>query len=125
MAREDVIIKIDIVTPAIVNGQKMYPTSARCGVIKIEDKMPNFLLRVISVNSFYFYIILSKDFIIVPDVVEELGRVYESIPGTLVQPYRNEIIVDSFSGHDTHSSHIDFLTATKDLHDGYVAKKKR
>jgi len=67
----EILDKLDIVQPTIIDGRKFYPSSARCGAIQLGGPMPNFLVRVISVNSFYFYIILSKSAVLKNDMEEE------------------------------------------------------
>jgi hypothetical protein len=108
--REDVIVKLDIVTPSIIDGEKIYPKSARIGSLQIPEGSSKFILRAVSVNSFYFYIILSKEFEVKPGDKDELVRVFHSIPGTVIHPHQKEILVDSFSGHNTESSHFDWVT---------------
>ncbi|WP_439697430.1 hypothetical protein ACFGVS_03245 [Mucilaginibacter sp. AW1-7] len=125
LIREDVVIKLDLIRPTIVNEKKVYPSSARCGVIQLPAETPHFLLRFISVNSFYFYLILSKSPTIQPDTFEEFGRVFESVPGTIIHPYKSEVVLGEFSGHDTESIHIDFLSGTQELYHDYAAKKRR
>jgi hypothetical protein len=123
--RKDVIIKIGIVVPSIIDGKKYYPSSARCGDMRIGEPTANFLTRFISVNSYYFYLVLSRAPVLAPEMHEELYGIYESIPGTLVHPYRQSVLVDSFSGFDTESSHVDFLASTQGLYLDYHTRKNR
>ena len=117
--RQDIVVKLDIIQPTLINNQKMYPSSARCGVVQLPEENPNFLLRVVSVNSYYFHLILSKSLIISSEMHDEFYRVFESVPGTLIQPYKFETLVDTFSGYDTQNSHIDFIESTKNLYNDY------
>ncbi|MEQ9441263.1 MAG: hypothetical protein RIG62_19625 [Cyclobacteriaceae bacterium] len=102
--REDVIVKIDIITPSIINDVKIYPSAARCGTFSIGKKSDNFILRVLSVNSYYFYIVISNEEKIAEDIMtNEFWDVFNSVPGTLIQPYGNEITVNKFSREDSYS----------------------
>jgi hypothetical protein len=124
--REDVIIKLDIVTPTLINGERIYPKSARCGKIKIEAENNNFILRMISINSFYFYVILSKDVYITEEVAEkEYWQIFNSIPGTIIHPNREKILVDQFSTEDTYSIHHDHLTSNNEYYEEYLKKNNR
>ncbi|EHQ29711.1 hypothetical protein [Mucilaginibacter paludis] len=122
---QEILIKLDIVQPAMVKGKKFYPSSARCGEIQIGGPTPNFLLRLIAVNSFYFYIVISKSAVLRSDMEEEFNRIFDNLQGTIIHPYKQGVIVDTFSDVDTLNSHGDFLASTQELYFEYVAKKKR
>ena len=124
--REDVIIKLDIVTPTLLNGEKIYPKSARCGTVKIKAESNKFILRTLSINSFYFYIIISKEEHITEEVTEkEYWDIFNSIPGTIVHPYREKILVNQFSTEDTYSIHHDHLTSNNEYYENYLNKNNR
>jgi hypothetical protein len=121
----EILVKLDIVQPTIIDGRKFYPSSARCGAIQLSGPMPNFLVRFIAVNSFYFYIILSKSAVLKNDMEEEFYRIFDNLQGTIVHPYRQEVIVDTFSDIDAQGSHLDLLANTHDIYLAYKDKKRR
>lgn len=106
---ENIVIKLDIVTPSIINGKKVFPKSARCGTIDIGLKTDNFIIRMISINSFYFYILFSKHEFIQNEIVPEFREVFERIPGTIIHPYREKSIINQFSTEDTYTTHREFV----------------
>jgi len=122
--REDIVIKLDIVTPSLINGIKVYPNSARCGRVKIDVKSDHFILRMIAVNSFYFFIVISKDERISDEAVEnEFGNVINNIPGTIVHPYRDKILVNQFSSENTFSVHQSHINENSKHYDKFLNKK--
>jgi hypothetical protein len=121
--REDVVIKLDLITPSMHNGKKIYPKSARCGIIATNFKQENFILRMIAVNSFYFYIIISKNEKITTEIAElELRHIIENIPGTIVHPYQKEIEVKNFSDFDTFSIHQNHILSNQEHYDKFLRK---
>ena len=121
----EILIKLDIVPPTIIDGRKFYPSSARSGAIQFDDPMLHFLVRFVAVNSFYFYIIQSKSAFLKNDMEEEFYRIFDNLKGTIVHPYRQEVIVDNFSDIDTQGSHLDLLANTHDIYLAYKERKKR
>ncbi|WP_157801957.1 hypothetical protein [Flavobacterium sp. 1] len=111
---ESIVVKLDIITPALSEEGKFYPKSARCGTFDVGIITSNFHLRVISVNSFYFYILISNDDLIQENVFSELQSLIERIPGTIIHPYKTETFVNNFSRDDAHSIHIDFITRSSE-----------
>lgn len=123
---ENIIIKLDIVTPTLLNGEKYYPKSARCGTVNIKEKSDKYILRVLSINSYYFYIIIFKDEQITGEVAEtEYWDIFNNIPGTIVHPYRKKILVNQFSTEDTYSIHHEHLTTNNEYYEKYLNKNKR
>lgn len=109
--REDIVIKLDIITPSVVNAVKVYPKSARCGTFRVNKKTDNFILRMLSLNSFYFYILISKEKQIANDeIVKEFNDVFNEVPGTIIHPYQNQVILNKFSTEDTLSSHSHLIS---------------
>lgn len=111
-ASENIIVTLDIVSPSIVNGEKLYPTSMRCGLVDMGMKIENFLIRAIAVNSFYFYILILKDEFLSDVAAEELKIILDRIPGTIVHPYRVQTLIRDFSAGDSYDVHIDFIRNT-------------
>ena len=107
--REDIVIKLDIVTPSLINGQILYPKSARCGTLDIGLQSDNFIVRMIAVNSYYFSILFSKENEISNSQTPELKRFLERIPGTIINPYDDISIINNFSNADTISVHSNFV----------------
>ena len=121
--REDIVVKLDIVTPAILNGQKLYPKSARCGVIVLNVRQENYILRVIAVNSFYFFIIISRNERITSKSAElELSHIISRIPGTIIHPYSNEIRATDFSDFDTFTIHQSHILTNKEYYHKFLKK---
>ena len=121
--REDVVIKADLITPAIINGTKLYPKSTRCGTISVDTNVENFILRMISVNSYHFYLIISKDTQISTEIAEtEFREIFQRIPGTIVHPYQEEIEIVNFSSEDAYSIHKPSLELNKEHFDKFRKK---
>lgn len=111
---ENIVIKLDIITPWIVNDEKVYPKSARCGIVDVGIKNDNFIIRAISVNSFYFYILISKDKILSNNLLEELKSIFNRIPGSIIHPYKSQTLISDFSSQNTCDVHIDFVMNTSE-----------
>lgn len=120
---ENIVVKLDIVTPSIVDGVKVYPKSARCGKVDVGIKLDNFILRIISINSFYFYIIISKDEFIEGNSLNEFHEVFSRVPGTIVHPYRQTTLINKFSDSNTYSAHIDWILKSENNFKDYIDKK--
>lgn len=121
---ESIIIKLDIITPSIINEKKIYPKSARCGVLDVQMNTNNFLVRAISVNSFYFYILFSKNENIPQNLFSEFLEIESRIPGTIIHPYRDKVIIDNFSTDDMYKLHIDFVMKSLDALNHFNKKNK-
>jgi len=121
--REDVVIKADIITPAIINGKKLYPKSTRCGTLSVDTTVENFILRMISINSYHFYMIISKKTEISSEIAEtEFKEIFQRIPGTIVHPYQEEIEIVEFSSDDAYSIHKPSLELNKEYFDKFRNK---
>jgi hypothetical protein len=97
-----------------VNGQKIYPSSMRCGIVDVGIKNENFIIRAISVNSFYFYILISREKILSNALVEELKNIISRIPGSIIHPYRTQTLICDFSANNTYDAHVDFIKNTSE-----------
>ena len=111
---ENIIVTLDIITPAIVNGEKVYLKSMRCGVVYVGIKTENFIIMAISVNSFYFYIMIPKHEILSNDAAEELKDIFSRIPGSVIHPYKTQTLICDFSNKDAYDMHLDFFRNTSD-----------
>jgi len=121
--QENIIVKLDIVTPTIENGEKYYPNSARCGTVIIKKPSDKYILRGLSINSFYFYIIIAKDDCITGEKAEnEYWDIFNNIPGTILHPYCEKIYVNNFSTEDTYSIHFDHFTTNDEYYEKYRNK---
>lgn len=120
---ENIVIKLDIVLPSIINNVTVYPKSARCGLIDVGINSDDFLLRMVSINSFYFYILVSKNDFIKDTSVDEFQKIFNRIPGTIIHPYRESITIKTFSGLNTYDIHIDFIERSQNGFDKYIDKK--
>jgi hypothetical protein len=108
----NVIIILDIITPWITNGIKIYPTSMRCGTVDVGIENENFIIWVVSVNSYYFYILISKEKKISETLVEELNNVYNRIPGTIIHPQKTQTLISDFSTQNSYDAHKGFVMNT-------------
>lgn len=107
--REDIIIKLDIVAPSLINGQILYPKSARCGTLDIGLHSDNFIVRMVALNSYYFSMLFSKQNEIPNSQLPELKSLLERIPGSIINPYREISLINNFSNADTISIHNEFV----------------
>ena len=122
---ENIIIKLDLIIPSTRNGEKIYPKSARCGSLDIGINTENFILRIISIKSYYFYIIIyENEFLSNEDEYKEF-QIFNNIPGIVIHPYKSEIKIKHNSNIDTYKAHIDFLKSTSNAFDEYVSKKTK
>lgn len=120
---ESIIIKLDIITPTILAEGKFYPKSARCGKFDVGIKTDNFHLRVISVNSFYFYILISNDDYIPENIFPELQSLIQRIPGTIIHPYKNSTFIENFSKDSAYGSHLNFITTSAEAYNKSIENK--
>lgn len=107
--REEIVLKLDIVTPSILNGKKIYPKSARCATIDVGLESDNFIVRLISLNSYYFYLLISKEDQIEINLVSELQEFIQRIPGSIINPYTKSTEIYNFSNEDTTSIHLELV----------------
>lgn len=117
--REDIIVKADIITPAIINGKKIYPKSARCGTLSIDTIAKNLILRMVSVNSYHFYLIISKNDKMTKNEHCEFNAILKRIPGTIIQPYQEEIEITEFSKEDAYSIHKPHVELNKEFYNKF------
>jgi len=103
--REDILIKLDIVTPGILNGQKIYPKSTRCGFSDLGLRSNNFSIRMVALNSYYFHIIFSNNDEVETSLLPELKNIIDSIPGSIIDPYKSISWISNFSTEDAISIH--------------------
>lgn len=103
--REDILIKLDIVTPSFINGNKVYPKSVRCGTLDIGIPSENFIIRTIAINSYYFSIVFSKEEQIPDTFLPELKDILQRIPGSIINPYDSITAIKHFSNENTVSIH--------------------
>jgi hypothetical protein len=120
---ENIVIKLDIVLPSVIDGVALYPKSARCGFLDVGLTSDNFLLRMVSINSFYFYVLISKNEVIPDSSVDEFQKIFNRIPGTIIHPYQENITIRKFSGLNTYDLHIDFMEKTQNHFEKYIDKK--
>ncbi len=120
---ENIVVKLDLVLPSIINDAKVYPKSARCGIINVGIASDNIILRAVSINSFYFYLVMSKAEFIKEANIDEFQEIFNRIPGVIVHPYRKDITISKFSGLDTYDTHIDFVQHSQDSFQKYIDKK--
>lgn len=73
--------------------------------MSIEEHSDHFILRIIAINSYYFYLIIALGDCTSEETEKEYWTIYESIPGTIVHPFRESILVNHFSTEDTYSIH--------------------
>ncbi|MFC1223058.1 hypothetical protein ACFE6N_04570 [Pedobacter sp. BG31] len=122
--REDIVIKLDLVIPSNEQGVKLNPHSVRCGAIDMGRTLEHCIVRCVAVNSFYFYIVLSKEEAFPSTGMEELAFVMNNFPGVIVHPYRQKIVVDSISGKNTRDMHEDFIYSTQESYEAFRKKGK-
>ncbi|UMQ44131.1 hypothetical protein MKS83_10630 [Chryseobacterium sp. Y16C] len=103
--REDIIVKLDIVIPAIIDGNKVYPKSTRCGTLDIGITSENFIMRTVAINSYYFSILFSKEEQIPNTFLPELNNILQRIPGSIINPYDSITVIKHFSNENTISVH--------------------
>lgn len=73
---EDISILVELIPPSIVENQTIHPHSVRSGEVKIEEVSDWVKIRLISLNSFYFYLVIGDSLIddIPQDELELLQR---------------------------------------------------
>lgn len=122
--REDIVVKLDIVLPSIEKGVKLNPNSTRCGAINMQRDLLHCIVRCVAVNSFYFYVILSKNEVFPETAIEELDFVMDNLPGVIVDPFRKKVVVDNISGKNTRDTHEDFINSTQESYEKFRKKGK-
>ncbi len=120
---ESIVIKLDIVLPSIIDNVTVYPKSARCGLIDVGLNSDNFILRMVSINSYYFYLFISKNELMSQTSVDEFQNIFNRVPGTIIHPYQDNITMSKFSGLNTYDTHINFIEKTKNYFETYIGKK--
>lgn len=122
--REDIVIKLDIVVPSMEDGVKLNPHSVRCGSIDMGRELDQCIVRCVAVNSFYFYVVLSKNETFPSTALDELEFVMHNLPGVIVHPYRSKIVINHISGRNTTDVHEDFIYSTQASYEEFRKKGK-
>jgi len=118
---ENFILFLDLIPPTLNGNEKVYPHSARSGSILFREKVDWARIRLVSINSYYFYIIIIDS---QPNSLKrtEVKKFISNISGTLISPNkteRNLTINKEIDTYDIHSPHFDM---NSELYDNFTKK---
>ena len=117
-----VSVTLDIVVPSVVYGIVLEPRAIRCAQIIIGCNRPWVCVRLVAVNSFYFYIVITGEKPVpVPD--GELLEFRKGIKGTLLSPIGELELRDHRS--DFFEMHAPHLIERKELYEEFMAMYRR
>lgn len=121
---ENVSIMCELIPPTIEpNNIKIFPESVRCGKAKYGSEVDWVTLRMVSINSFYFYLILSKKTI---DEIpkEEYIPFIMNFPGKFIDMNSTEIELKLSKKNDTYSIHHEHLISKEKQYDDFYKRIK-
>ena len=58
---EFVSVMLDIVAPSVINGRTLEPRAVRCAGIFVGRSRPWVCVRLVAINSYYFYIVITAE----------------------------------------------------------------
>ena len=117
-----VSVMLDIVVPSVINGIVLDPRATRCARILIGRNRPWVCVRLVSVNSFYFYIVITAE---KPNQVpeSELLEFRQGIKGTLLPGIGELELRDHHS--DFFEMHAPHLLESRKLYEEFMAIYRR
>lgn len=117
-----VSVMLDIVTPSVVNGVTLEPKATRCGRVFVGRSRPWICVRLVAVNSYYFYVLITaEEPTVVPD--DELIECRLGIKGKLVGPTGKLVLTKHKS--DFYEMHAPHILKDRALYADFVARYRR
>ena len=117
-----VSVMLDIVAPSVINGHTLEPRAVRCAGIFVGKCRPWVCVRLVAINSYYFYIIITAEKTVkVPQA--ELLEFRAGVKGRFLRPEGK--LVTSSQGSTFYEMHVPHLTEDKRLYDEYLEKYRK
>lgn len=119
---EFVSVMLDMVEPSVINGRTLEPRAVRCAGIFIGRSRPWVCVRLVAINSYYFYIVITAENTVkVPDA--ELIEFRAGVKGRFLRPDGKLLI--SSQGSTFYEMHAPHLIEDKKLYDEYLEKYRK
>ena len=117
-----VSIMLDIVEPSTINGRTLEPRAVRCAGIFVGRSRPWVCVRLVAINSYYFYIIITAENTVnVPQA--ELMEFRAGVKGRFLRPEGK--LSTSSQGSTFYEMHMPHLIEDKKLYDNYLEKFRK
>ena len=117
-----VSVMLDIVVPSVVNGITLEPRATRCARIFVGRSRPWVCVRLVAVNSYYFYLVITGEKS-VPVPEGELLEFRQGIKGTLL-PTCGELELRDHES-DFFEMHAPYLLKSRELYEEFMAIYRR
>jgi hypothetical protein len=117
-----VSVMLDIVVPSVINGITLEPRATRCARIFVGRRRPWVCVRLVAVNSYYFYLVITGEkSVSVPE--DELLEFRQGIKGTLL-PTSGELELQDHES-DFFEMHAPHLLESRGLYEEFMAIYRR
>lgn len=118
---ENFILFLDLIPPTLNGNEKVYPHSARSGSILFRMKVDWARIRLVSINSYYFYIIIIDS---QPHSIErtEAEKFISNVSGTLISSNKSKINLTTNNKIDTYDIHSPHFDMNSELYENYKKK---
>ena len=113
-----VSVMLDIVIPSVVNCITLEPRATRCARIFVGRSRPWVCVRLVAVNSYYFYLVITGEKS-VPIPEGELLEFRQGIKGTLL-PTSGELALQNHES-DFFKMHAPHLLESRKLYEKFMA----
>ena len=117
-----VSVMLDIVVPSDVNGVTLEPRATRCARILIGHSRPWVCVRLVAVNSYYFYLIITGEKP-APASEGELLEFRQGVKGTLL-PTSGELELLNHQS-DFFEMHAPHLLESRELYEEFMTIYRR
>ena len=119
---EFVSVMLDIVEPSIINGRTLEPRAVRCAGIFVGKSRPWVCVRLVAINSYYFYILITAENTAkVPQA--EILEFRAGVKGRFLRPEGK--LSTSSQGTTFYEVHMPHLIEDKRLYDEHLEKYRK
>lgn len=120
----NVSLIVELIPPTVQNDTKVFPSSVRAGFVEIKPEIESIILRLVSINSYYFYLLISKK-PLTDKTITKINALVSQMSGVCISETSNEVELCLSRRNDTYSIHDDHLTAKSDLYDDFFRKNQK
>ena len=117
-----VSVTLDIVVPSLINGITLEPKATRCARILLGKSRPWICVRLVAINSFYFYIVITAENTVSVSQ-RELAESRSILKGKFLSASGQLTLKDHQS--DIYEMHIPHLRDNSKLYDEFIERYRK